>query len=71
MLSGNSNLNMAKYTGFIAFLQKMELYGLTGHQERNKGKIVLVDDQYVTQQQISLNFEEISVVDQLIMFSNG
>ena len=52
---------------FLTLLQQNGL--LDG--DRNVGQIVYADDQFINQQSMRLNFEDIGLGDKLTMFSNG
>ena len=57
-------------TSFLNFLQRMETQGLFQH-DREPGIVILADDQFITKQQIRMNFGELGISDKLVLFSDG
>ena len=54
----------------LDFLQTLNQEGLLGN-EANSGLVVYADDQYVNQQAMQINFQDIGAADKLVLFSNG
>ena len=68
MKSDQGEENLSDYQGLLEFLNhNSQLYssGVT------TGSIIVVDDQFVNQQGIRLNFIDIGITDRLKIFSEG
>ena len=57
-------------TDLVSFLNTLKNFGVL-NEKNETGLIVVVDDQFVNQQSMKLNFADIGITDRLIQFSNG
>ena len=63
----NNNSDNTKIVNYLHYLQ---MHGLLS--ERNDtGLIIYADDQYVNQQSLKINLQDIGMADRLVMMSNG
>ena len=54
----------------LKFLESMKYYGLLSADAKS-GIVVYADDQFVNQQAMKMNFQDIGLQDKLVLFSDG
>ena len=62
--------DLDQYESLFGYLKMMQSYSLL-EPGAVKGNVVLADDQYVTKQQMRMNFGEMGISEKLVLFSDG
>ena len=70
IIQGSSNIDPMLYGKLFDFLKTMETHGKLKHSE-NSGQVVLADDQYVTREQMRMNFAELGIEENLVVHQDG
>ena len=63
-----NNVAQSSNRNLLAFLDTLRSFGLLSTEP---GKVVYADDQFINQQLIKMNFTDVGILDQLVLFSDG